>query len=108
KCRCGSRTGDAGHDLHFDTGGCTGGDFFTAAAEDEGVAALESYDDVAGFGTSHEQIVDLVLRCRLAPRGLADVDDLDVGWQRLEQLGRAESVGDDDVGVAHRPIAAQG
>lgn len=36
--------------------------FFTAAAEDEGVAAFEADDGLAFFGFGNEQVDDFVLR----------------------------------------------
>ncbi len=49
-------------------------------------------------GAVDEDRVDLGLRHGVVRRALADVDDLDVGRQPVEQCRRAEPVGDDDVG----------
>ena len=70
-----------------------------AAAEQERVAALEPDHAAAALGLLDEDPVDLVLRHGVVARGLADVDDLDVGGELVEQAARAEPVGDHDVGL---------
>ena len=75
-----------------------GVDLLATAAEDVRVAALEADDGQAPEGAVDEDRVDLGLGNGVVRRALADVDDLDVGRQPVEQWGRAEPVGDDDVG----------
>ena len=92
------RGGDAGHDGDLDPGRAAGVHLFPAAAEHVGVAALEPHDGEPLQRPVDEDPVDLGLRHRVVGRALADVDDLDVGGQPVEQAGGAEPVGDDDVG----------
>ena len=107
--------GDAGHDGHLDPGLAAGVHLFPAASEHVGVAALEAHDGEPLKGPVDEDPVDLGLRHRVVRRALADVDDLDVGGQPVEQARGAEPVGDDDVrgrqglepGDRHQPRVAR-
>ena len=73
-----------------------------AAAEHEGVAALEPHHPLAGAGAVDEHRVDLLLRRRTAARQLGHVDELDVGAELVEQRARRQPVGHDDVGRGQR------
>ena len=65
--------------------GAAGVHLLAAAAEDVGVAALEAHDGEPLERPVDEDPVDLGLRHRVVGRALADVDDLDVGGQPVEQ-----------------------
>ncbi|MNY58890.1 hypothetical protein D3C86_1952810 [compost metagenome] len=58
----GESGGDARHDDGFDPGGADGLKLLAAATEDEGIAALQPNDAVAGAGLVDHQLFDLVLR----------------------------------------------
>jgi len=80
----------------------------TASAEDERVAALEPDDVAAKPGVLDEDLVDPHLRNRVVTGRFADVDDLHVRAQRVEQVARSEPVGDDDVRGGEQLAAADG
>ena len=98
----------AGHDLDLDSGLPTGECFLAAAAENVRIAALEPHDTATSLRVLDEQLVDLVLRHRVVAGCLANVDDLDVRVELVEQATRAESVGDDDVGLGEQLPSARG
>lgn len=60
--RCADGRCDAWDDFKGQAGVVKGPAFFTAAAEDEGVAAFEADDGLAFFGFGNEQVDDFVLR----------------------------------------------
>ena len=76
------------------------------AAQDVGVPALEAHHAVALERLFDEDPVDLRLRDRVVAWGLADFDDPDVRGEFVQESARAQAVGDDDVGLAQEPAAA--
>ena len=101
-----SRDGDSARDARHDLDGDTVLDavqrLLATPAEDEGVAPLEADDPSPATGVLDDDRVDLVLGHGVPVSVLADVDDLDARAQGVEQLGRAEPVGDDDVGLGEQ------
>ena len=77
-------------------------ELFEPAAEHEGVPSLQPDDAASGAGVIDEDPVDLLLRLGAPPRQLPDVDDLDRAGQVVEEVSRAESVGNHDVGLGER------
>lgn len=69
---------------------------------------LEPYDGLSGPGVLDERVVDGLLRHEPAVRDLRGVDDLDVRGQLVEQIARAEPVGDDDVRLGEQAPSAHG
>src|SRR5207237_366132 len=66
----------AGDDLEGHAGGDELLRLLAAAAEDEGIAALETDDALPFLRFVDEKLVDLVLRHRVRAGAFADVDDL--------------------------------
>ena len=94
--------GDAGHDLE---GNLVLGelvDFFPAASEDEGVAALEAQHPLALTGELHHQFADFVLRQRVVRAFLADIDALGVAAHALHDGGLDQPVVEHDMAFCIR------
>ena len=70
-----------------------------AAAEDEGVAALEPRHDLALFRLPDDEAIDLVLGQRVAASLLAHVDELGIGPAMLQQPLVGEIIVDHHVGL---------
>ena len=102
------RRRDAGNDLDLDALGAQRLDLFSAAAEDEGIAALEPHHPLAGAGRSHQPAMDLALRNRMFAPGLADGHDLRRRVGQVENLRAHQPVGEDHLGGTDRPQGLQG
>src|SRR5437764_8494375 len=74
--RARERRRDAGDDLEGDAGGGKLLRFFTAASEDEWIAAFEADDDLSFLRFVDEELVDLLLRQSVLGGVLANIDDL--------------------------------
>ena len=70
------RGGNTWDDFDVDIGGAERFDFFAATTEDEGVAALEAHDALAGLRGFNHATLDFVLGDGVLALGLADVNDL--------------------------------
>ena len=100
---------DAGDDFEGDAGGCEGERFFAAAAEDEGVAALEPDDALARRGlcrrgTSLISSCVSALRSGDLPAKMRSAPASDV----VEDGGADEPVVDNDVGCGETVAPGQG
>ena len=93
---------DAGHDLEGDAGLGEGERFFAAAAEDEGIAALEAHHALAALGGADQDAVDLLLGDVVAARALADVEALRLA-RELEHGRVHQRVVEDEVGLGQPP-----
>ena len=100
--------GDAGHHLERHAVLDQGFDFLAAAAEDEGIAALQAQGALAFLGEAHQQQVDLLLRHGMVVALLADVDALGIAPAHVEDGLRYQAVVDDDVGLLHQTQGAEG
>ena len=79
-----------------------GQDLLGPPAEDERVTALEPSYEPARPGPVDQCGVDLLLGHGPAVGDLADVDDLDVRGQLVEQRARGQSVGEHHVGFGEQ------
>ncbi len=95
----GDAGGDAGDDLELDPGDAQRLALLAAAAEDEGVAALEPDDALAGSRRLDQPGADLLLGDRGHSRLLADVDQLGVLAGAVERPRRDQTVVEDRVGT---------
>ncbi len=102
------RGGDAGHDLEGNAVRREALRLLAAAAEDEGIAALEADDVAAAAGELDEQSVDLVLRHRMRVRRLAHEDPHRSRRDELENVLRDEAVVDDDLRLGEEPLCLEG
>ena len=80
----------------------------SAPAEDVGVAALEPGDGFAFFGFFYDEPVDAVLRERVVPGDLADVNAFRVGAGIAEQGIVGEVVIHDHIGLFENVLALDG
>ena len=90
--------GHPGHHLHRHTGGPAGQDLLTTTPEDETVTALETGDRQTPLRPVDEDPVDLLLWHRMAPRRLADIDDLHPVTDPARETRRTEPVVHDHIG----------
>ena len=97
------RRGDAGDDLIGNAGALEFGRFLAAAAENEGVAALQPHHGPAGAAEPHQHLVDFFLRHRMEAGLLADIDPGRAIPDRGEDAVRHEPVVDDDIGLPRSP-----
>jgi hypothetical protein len=93
------RRGHSGHDLERDSSVGAGKRLFSAAAEDERIAALQTNDDRTGSRVGDEQRVDLLLLERRRSGLLAGVDALRAAGREIQQRGSCETVIHDHVGL---------
>ena len=96
--RSGDGRRDARHDLERDAGLRQDFGLLPAAAEDEGVTALEARDDLVFPGLGDDQGVDLVLGKGVVAAFFADVDQLRVPGGVLQQGRGRQIVVNDHVG----------
>src|SRR6185436_14213186 len=73
-CRHADAGGDAGNDLDLDAGGLEHGELFCAAAEDEGISALQARDDVV-LCIEDQQLLDERLRGGFSAAAFVPLDD---------------------------------
>ena len=102
------RGGNAGNDLHCDTGLPQAYHFFTAAAEGERVAALEPDHALAGTGRINGDLFDLVLWHGVIAGLLADVDLSRPPWHQCQNLCRHQPVVNHYLGLFQRPARLDG
>ena len=69
----------------------------SAAAENKGIAALETRDALALKSQLHEQLADILLPHRVVARALADVDSFRLLRHKVENTAVREIIIDDDV-----------
>ena len=105
--RSGERRADTGHDLERDPGAREGLGLFAAAAEDERIAALEPHDPTPAPRVQDQERVDLLLRQRVMPRGLAGEDAASAG-RLVEEPRIDEPVVHDDLSAPQELEAAHG
>ncbi len=96
------------HDLIRDPGLGQGERLFSAAAEDERIAALEPHDGLTGFCRAHQQSVDCLLGRRVSGGFLSYVDQLCRRHAHLEHLGGDKMVVDHDVSLPKDPLTLDG
>jgi hypothetical protein len=82
--------------------------FLAAAAEDEGISALEPDDHPVRRGEAPEKFVDLLLAHGVAPGRLADVDPPRPRLDEAQNPLADQSVVDHDVGELEEPCRLQG
>src|SRR3546814_7772505 len=87
--------------LAGDTGFARGLELLAAAPEDEGIAALQAHDLLAGLCLADDQRVDPVLPHRVAAALLGDADPLDVRRDQGEHARADQSVANDQIGAGH-------
>jgi len=100
--------GDAGDDLEGDVRGSEGSDLLAGAAEDERISRLQTEDGLAGAGAMDDECMDL----RLGDARLAATfryrKELGGGVGELENLGRDETVGENEGGGGKKAVGAKG
>src|SRR5690606_16773211 len=103
-CRC----GDAGH--HFEPDPCRRKrlQLLAAAAENEGIAALQPAYALALLGEPDQQRIDLLLRDVRCARRLAYIDALRIAPREIEHLPRHEAVVQHDIRILQRAQSPQG
>ncbi len=84
------------------------GRFLGAAAENEGIAALQPHHGPAGPAEPHQHVVDLFLRHRMEARLLADIDAGRAVPDRGEDAVRHEAIVHDDLSLPDYPRRLQG
>src|SRR5207342_627125 len=77
-----------------------------AASEHERVAALEAHHPASGLSVLDEQPVDLLLRQRVVPGGLAHVDHEHRRVEVVDQGPRRQPVDEHDVSLGEQSTAA--
>ncbi len=102
------RARDSGDDGDRNPGFPARDDFFTTASEHVRVAALEPHDGAAREGALHHHPLDVVLRHRVVPGGLAHIDDFGAWGVRPQPRLRGEAVDVDDVGTRESRSAGEG
>jgi len=102
------RGGDARHHLEGHAVLREGLDLLAAAAEHEGVAALEPQHPPALLRQAHHQRVDRLLAVGVVVALLAHVDALDLGRQQLHDRLGHQVVVQHHVGLLHQAQRAQG
>ena len=105
--RAAERRRDARHDLDGDAAALQIRQLLAAAAEDEGIAALEAHDAAAGLRLPGDQRVDLVLALAVVALALADIDPLGVAAREIEHARPDQLVVDHHVGALDQPQRAQ-
>jgi hypothetical protein len=103
----GDRRRHPGHDLVAETRGATRLCLLGATAKHERVAALQPDDRLPRVRAGHEQVVDLVLRQRVALGRFADVDHPRVRPAQPQRVARREPVIRHDRGRAQQHGDAQ-
>src|SRR5450756_238225 len=83
---------DAGHHRKIDSRPCERLEFFAAAAEDEGVAALEPHHAPSLPSVLDQQVVDRRLARILTARGLADADPRRIAPSKVQHFARYQAV----------------
>ncbi len=91
--------GDTGDDFAGDTGFARRIEFLAAAAEDEGIAAFQAHDLLAGERLAHQQFVDQLLLHRVAAALLRDRNPLDMRRNQREHAFANEPVVDHEIGA---------
>ena len=104
----GQHRADAGHHLDRDAGPDAGEDLLAAAAEHEGVAALEPHHPQPPPGPVDQHRGDLLLAGAGPVRRLADVDHLDPGREPVQQHARGQPVHHHHVGLGEQAAAPDG
>ena len=106
--RATQRRGDARHHFVFHAVRAQVRDLLAAAAEHEGIAALEPHHALAGARALHHQVVDALLLHPMPARLLADRDALGIAArQRQHRIGH-QLVVQDHVGGLQAPQRVQG
>ncbi len=100
--------GDAGDDFKRDVGGAEGFHFLVGAAEDEGVAGLETQDGAACVCMLKHEGVDAGLGDARLAAAFADWDDERGGVGEGEDVVGDEVVGEDDGGGLEETEGAEG
>ena len=100
--------GDAGHHLEGHAFGHQGFDFLAAAAEDEGVAPLETQHPLALLRQAHQQGIDVLLLEGVLVAFLAGVDELGIATHQIQHFGRDQAIVDHHVGLLHQAQGAEG
>ena len=94
--------GNAGDHRIGDAGGAQRFDLLAAAAEDEGIAALQPHRALAGFRRLDQQLVDRILADAGLADAAADRNARGVAADAIENFGRHQFVVENDVGVLQR------
>ena len=82
--------------------------FFTAPAEDEGVAPFETHDRTAFPGLGDEQVVDFFLTQRMMTGGLSDVNAFGLWPGEVQQPFVGQMVGDDRISPFQQFLSPEG
>ena len=102
------RRGNARADLKRDPLRGERFDLLAAAAEHEGIAALETQHPLALLGELDQQRADLALRQFVVVRLLADIDALRLAPHEVHHARVGEPVVEHDVGLLHEAQGAEG
>ena len=94
--------GDAGNDRIGDAGRAQRFDLFAAAAEHEGIAALQPHHALAGLRGLDHALVDGVLADAGLADAAADRNARGVAADAVENFRRDQLVVEDDVGILQR------
>ncbi len=97
--------GDTRHHFEIDPGGGHGFGLLPAAAEDEGIAALQTHHHLAGFRPFDQQAIDVRLILVLPASPAADVDPLRPVRRMPQQRGIREVIVQDDIGLLKTGLA---
>ena len=101
--------GDAWDDFERDAVRAQHFEFFAAAAEHEGIAALQPHHALAGRGVFDQQVMDACLGgVVVAADALADLDQLGVAMRQRQHIGADQAVVEDHVGLGERARGMQG
>ncbi len=101
------RRGDAGHHGVIDARRAQRLQFLAAAAEHEGIAALQAHHHLAGARVLDQQAVDLRLRCTGADAPLADADLIRVAPREFQHLVADQRIVQDHVRLLQRAQRVQ-
>ena len=100
--------GDARHDLKVDACFRQGGQFFSTAAKNERIAALETQDPAPFPRIVDQHVIDRVLIHGMHFRTLADMDQLRVRAYAREYFLAYQAVVQHDIRAVQQPQRAQG
>ena len=98
-CRYAKRGSNSGHDFEWNSGVRQSFRFFAAAAEDEGISALQPDHVEAAPSAIDQQRANFLLRRGMIGSLFADIDPFSVFRRILEQIGIRQVIVKDAVGA---------
>jgi hypothetical protein len=99
---------DTGHDFERHAGLSERFSFFTAAAEHERIAALETHHVEAACAAIDEQRADFLLRESVRGFFLANVEAFGGGGREIEQIGAREMIVENGIGLGEKAFGFHG